>query len=528
MNSFDRRKFIKSVIYGVGITAIGNIPNHLLASTVEKPSKGIRKKEPTELFAKARELFFKKEYEKAEDMYNKILSNTPADISIYDNYKKLLNVQHRTEEIIPYFRKAINKYPNRVDFYDRIAKTFREIATGNQKMEEKVAQAENADLLQASIDCYKEAIQRDTSKKFLYFGLLDTLNAIEQKRKKSGIAVMSLNNSIVPTMSEEEQTLTQPYLQEWVLRKKPDLVNYYRRRPNISTIDVETRLQNIKGKKRRQLYFAAEQESRNRELVKITKRLKSETYRQHYEQENFSKLVALTEEILQEDINETNLLGSTRKCLKKNESWELMEQLYQKRSNKHKDFWTQCGLGNAYTHTNKAPKGKPIFTQLSQNIKYPNGKKINVVYRGLCDCSLAENDIATAKEQLLKGIEQLGGIGGSSLSLLFKYAECLTKEQNYETAKELLRKKLDTSHQTSTDDPMLKYIAPNLETAPELYYLHRLQNKTKSMSKDDQISILCAIAKVQKSEQDAIGLLETCREIEALQPNHPFVRNIQA
>lgn len=155
-----------------------------------------------------------------------------------------------------------------MNFHDRIAKTFREIATGNRKMEEKVSRAENADLLQASVDYYKEAIGWDGSRKYLYFGLLDTLNAIEQKRKKSGIAVMSLNDSIVPPMSDEEKTLTQNYLQEWMLRKKPDPINYYRRRPATQETDVEMRLQNIRGKKRRQLHFVSEQESRTREFGK--------------------------------------------------------------------------------------------------------------------------------------------------------------------------------------------------------------------------------------------------------------------
>lgn len=239
-------------------------------------------------------------------------------------------------------------------------------------------------------------------------------------------------------------------------------------------------------------------------------------------------MVALTEEILQADSSETQVLGTTRKCLKKNGKWELMEQLYRKRAGKYKDFWTQYGLGDAYTHTGKASEGKPIFTRLSQNIKYPNGKKTDVIYRGLCTCALAENDTAAAKEQLLKGMELLGGTGGAALSLLFKYAECLTKEQKYDTAGELLRKKLDTSYLTSVDDPILKYIAPNLETAPELYHLHRIQSKVKPMSKEEKISILCAIAKVQKAGQDTGGLSQTCSEIEALHPEHPFVKNIRS
>ena len=48
------------------------------------------------------------------------------------------------------------------------------------------------------------------------------------------------------------------------------------------------------------------------------------------------------------------------------------------------------------------------------------------------------------------------------------------------------------------------------------------------MSKNDRISILCAIAKIQKIEQDTEGLNTTCAEIETLKPNYPFVRRIKS
>ena len=93
-------------------------------------------------FEKARIHFFKKEYKDAEIIYRKLLSEIPTDISAYDNFKKVLGVQHRTLEILPYYKKAIEKYPRRVDFYDRLAKTLREIATGNKKLETELQKTE--------------------------------------------------------------------------------------------------------------------------------------------------------------------------------------------------------------------------------------------------------------------------------------------------------------------------------------------------------------------------------------------------
>lgn len=529
MNSFDRRKFIKSVLYGVGLTTLGNIPAQLLASATEDTRKGKHKNDFSEEFRKAREMFFKKEYDKAEHLYKNILSHIPADISVYDNYKKVLNTGHRTEEILPYYRKALEKYPARVDFQDRIAKTFREIAMGNRKLEEKLALTEASDLLQASAACYKEAIRKDSGKKYLYFGLLDTLDAIDRRQKSSGLVRIALNASPVPSMSEEEAELTGPYLQEWMVRKHPGLmVNARTFAPDSVGGDAEARLQRILEKDRRQLYFPKEQESRSRELVRITKKLKTESYRQCYERRDLPQMVALTEELLQADTSETHLLGATRKSLKKEGRWDLMLKMYQKRAVQHKDFWTQYGLGNAYVRTGKADMGKAAFERLGQSLKYPSGKKIDVVYRGLCECALSGGDITAAKEHLLKGMDLLGGMGGASLTLLLKYAECLAKEQDYETAEQLLRKKLDSSYLAATSDAMLKYIAPDLQTAPELYYRQQVEAKYGTMGKEDRISVLCAIAKLQKEGGDMNGVSDTCREIASLQAGHPFIKNIQS
>ena len=50
-------------------------------------------------------------------------------------------------------------------------------------------------------------------------------------------------------------------------------------------------------------------------------------------------------------------------------------------------------------------------------------------------------------------MEKVNGLGGVSLALLFAYTDCLVKENNTKTAKELLRKKLDIDYSTDVSDP---------------------------------------------------------------------------
>lgn len=526
MKPFNRRSFLKSMLYGIGLSALGTLPaTHLLATPTTSLSPKNSKKEFLKEFEKARIHFLKKEYKDAEIIYRKLLSEIPTDISAYDNFKKVLGVQHCTLEILPYYKKAIEKYPRRVDFYDRLEKTLREIATGNKKLEKELQKTEG-DLLSASVDWYKKAIQKDSSKKFLYFGLLDTLDAVSGTRSISPMSRNAL--SVLPAMTDEEQQLTAPYLQEWMARKKPEIYSTKARAFSLPAISAQDRLSSILDKDRRPLYTLEEQESRTRELIKVTKTIKTEQYQQLYVQKDFEKLTTLAIEVLHDDVNETQMLGETRACLVKEKKWDLLVQLYENRANSYKDFWTQYGLADAYLHRGEVAKGETIFSQLTEKFKYPNGKQVDVVYRGLSRSAIANGNVTLAKEYLLKGMEKVNGLGRVSLALLFAYADCLVKENNTKTAKELLRKKLDVDYSTDVSDPILKYIAPNLETNPEGYYMHQSYNKKIAMSKNDRISILCAIAKIQKIEQDTEGLNTTCAEIETLKPNYPFVRRIKS
>lgn len=531
MNSLTRRKFLKDVLCGVGLTIVGLRSSPLLAHSLSSDKTNTVTGTLLKQFEEARIFFHKKEYAQAEHLYKEILATFPAHISMYDCYKKVLANQSRTTEIIPYYKKAIEKFPDRVDFYDRLAKTYREIATGNKKLAKSLCiQEDISDLLQMAIEWYEKAIQRKPDKKFLYFGLLDTLCAKSPKQELSSLKSRTATNETeLPAMSDEEYQLTEPYLPEWFKRKYPNAGQLKTRIVSGVESNIQTQILKIKNKVRRPLYTTVELESRAREIKLVIKKLNTQLYNILYSKNDLSAMTTLAIEILRENPSETQLLGKTRKKLKKAGRWDLQCQLYNERIKSFKDFWTQCGLANAYLHNGSISDAQSLFLTLFRSIKYRTGKRTYFAFNGLYDCSIAYGNIVDGKNWLLRGMEATNGLGGASISLLLKYAQCLSTEGKSSIATELLRKRFDPSYLISISDPILKYIAPDMSSSPKLYYLHQAYNENLdiSINKEEKVSILCAIAKIQEKEADKNGLKNTLEQINGLIPSYPFIKKHQ-
>lgn len=531
MKTFTRRKFLRSVLCGVGLSVTGIQLSSLFAIPL---SAGKAKQADDSLsvqFENARNFFYKKNYIEAERLYEEILTTIPAHISIYDCYKKVLAHQNRIPEIIPYYKKAIEKYPDRVDFYDRLAITYREIVTGNKKQEKSLCQQEGEDdLLKLAVGVHRQAIQIRPEKKFLYLSLLDTLYARNVPRKKGGRQIRNVSFTTgLPSLSDQEKQLLDPYLPEWYYRKYPESANPKTKIVSGNSISkIQAQVFKIENKVRRPLYTTLEMESRAKEIKLVTKKLNVQLHQILYAKNDFPAMTALAIDVLHNNPDETQLLGTTRKFLKKAGRWDLQRKIYEERTKNYKDFWTQYGLSNAYIHTGSIDMALTTLKKMSVSTQHRTGKKVDMVYRGLCDCMLAKNNIEAAKAELIKGMNATCGLGGTATSLLLKYAQCLCTQGKSRTAIELLRKKLDSSYRTDLSDPILVYIAPDISTSPELFYLHQFYNKDKTVHTEEKVSILCAIAKIQKNNSDWSGVEQTCGEIQALIPSHPFIKKIKS
>lgn len=532
MKAFTRRKFLKSILCGAGLTLVGNYSSLLFArpNANEKPDN-TSNSTLLQQFDEARTLFRKKQLAEAEQLYKTILTELPAHISIYDCYKNLLSKQNRTDEILPYYKQAIDKYPGRADFCDRLAKIYREIATGNKKMEKRVCETENeSDLIQLALEQYKQAIKQNPDKKFLYFGMLDALCARGENNKNSK---KTKSRSLVPEndlpdMDDKERLLTEPYLQEWLLRKNPEqTANNKGRIITGYPMQIQQKIDKIVIKKRKILFDPDEIERRAQEMKSAIKKLNVQLHNYYSTQKNLPEMTALTKQILKDNPDETQVLGTARKHLKKAGRWDLQYDIYTERSQSFKDYCTQWGLAYACLQKKDINRAFQLFNILTTKSKTQSAVKTGMVYRGLCECSVAWGNYSQGKSQLLSAIKKTNGLGGVSTSLLIRYAECAYLSGNTDVAIDILRKKLDPFYMPVTSDPVLAYIAPDLSTSPELYYLHKLYGESKTVHKEEKISILCAIAKIKEKEKDRSGFNATIKEIDRLIPSYSFIKKHQ-
>ena len=534
MKTFTRRKFLKNVLCGVGLAILGTRTSMLFAhSSTESSSRNQASDDLLQLFGQARKLFSQKRFAESEALYRQMLDSLPAHISVYDCFKNLLAWESRTDEIIPYYKSAIEKYPSRVDFYDRLAKTYREIAAGNKKMEQQVCRLEGRDdLIETAIGWYNRAIQQDPGKKFLYFGLLDTLCARSRSKNKKAASKgrSAFPAGGLPEMDDLQRRLTEPYIREWLDRKNPVEAESAGKMRVIASypVQIQRQIEKITDKTRKTLYDPLDIESRAREMKLAIKRLNMKLHAYYIREKKWEELTTHTLSMLRDNPEETSVLGIAKKNLQKYIRPDLELHLYTERVKWYDDFWTKAGLAKAYLHDGDIVRAKESIERLPAGGILRVGKKVDLIHRGLCDCAVAVGDYATGKESLLKGIAATSGIGGIATSLLFKYAECLCLENKNQQAVELLRKRLDPNQASNVADPVLKYIAPDMGTSTELYYLHQFHNRQKAMHTEEKVSIWCAIAKIRRKAGDKSGLDQACREIEVLIPSHPFVRKIQS
>ena len=533
MKTITRRKFLKSILCGVGLTLVGTASNSLFARPLTKENPEVSPdKRLLEQFDEARTLFSKKQFAEAEQLYKHMLAGLPAHISIYDCYKNLLARENRTDEIIPYYKNAIEKFPARADFYDRLAKIYREIATGNKKIEKRVCEAENeTNLIEAASRWYDRGIAQNPHKKFLYFGLLDTLYARSGKKgkpkNKKGRTVIDAND--LPDMDEREQQLTEPYIQEWLRRKNPETaVNKSKARIAASVpVQIRTQIEKIKTRKRKPLFYPADIESRAREMKLAIKKLDMNLHSYYCTQNDLLAMTTLTKEILRENPDETQILGKARKMLKKAGRWDLQVDIYNDRYQSFNDFFTHEGLSYANLRKKDISRALQLYNILSTKTTLLSAVKTDMVYRGLCECYVAWKNYAEGKRQLLTALRKINGIGGIATSLLIRYAELTYLEGNPQTAIELLRIKLNPDYHTRLQDSVLTYIAPDLSSSPALFYLHQTYRESKTIHKEEKVSILCAIAKIQEKENNRNEFNATIREINKLIPSYPFIKKHQ-
>ena len=187
-----------------------------------KASKNVQ--DLLEIQKKARTAYYKQEHDYSAKLYKSLIEKKSSDIAYYDGLRKNLKRMKNETEIVSSLKSGIEKNPDNPLFYNRLAKYYREVSTGNRKTEKVLAPIEETeDLLERSIEISAQAIDKDSTKKYLYYELLESLYARQQREdEESSSRARALTSGSVPFFIDEKyRSLIAPYYPEWSRLKFP-------------------------------------------------------------------------------------------------------------------------------------------------------------------------------------------------------------------------------------------------------------------------------------------------------------------
>lgn len=527
MKNTSRRTFLKQIFWGAGAMYIS--AHGLSVFATPKASKNVQ--DLLEIQKKARTAYYKQEHDYSAKLYKSLIEKKSSDIAYYDGLRKNLKRMKNETEIVSSLKSGIEKNPDNPLFYNRLAKYYREVSTGNRKTEKVLAPIEETeDLLERSIEISAQAIDKDSTKKYLYYELLESLYARQQREdEESSSRAHALTSGSVPFFIDEKyRSLIAPYYPEWSRLKFPAAITPRAVRPlppdliqNVK--DEELLLEKVDMKQRRPLYIESEIKQRKEGISLYKKQVNVRMCRKKILQEdNIEEAVVLTKNILRSFPGETDILGFTVNACEKRKRYDLIVSIYEDRATYHNNFWTQAGLAKAYRKSGQFAKAESIYKSFDTSESWTT-KQLGVIYGGLAQCAIALDRAPQAEIYIEEALKRTYGLGGGSLFFFFLYLQLLIINDKFSSAEMLLLNLLSTQPVTSASG-ITRYIWPDKDADPDIYTMHQLY-KPKTVPKGVTIQILCELAKLYKEYGETVKFTETLNRITALDPENSFVKN---
>ncbi len=490
----SRRDFIKKSLLGAGTFFVSLSPLKLFSQNPEVSNQQLSLKEAEHLAKNAKELFYKKQYEEASEIYKSIIVAFPGHIQFYDNYSKVLKCRHMLLESAELYKEGMNKNPGNPYFIHRLALNIRAICTGDNKSANEFASKYGVnDLYDYSAQMLLSAVRLKPEDKSLSFDLVDFVH-IETKNRQAGEAYFSVN--LPETTLTEIGKAAGSLETEWSQLRSS-------RKPVIND-NIETRIGIIKNRKRRYFYFEDEIKQNNEAVKKSKKTYLLNAFNQAIEEKKIIKTDFYGMMILADDIEDTYTIGKLRMVYKRN-----------------KDYIRLISLNRyLYTHNKTVPNALALSSVLSTHGSvlnlYEANEILNTVkpehlfsmyavsyYISMANIYTRTNKNSRARETLLTGIERFDGKGGMAYSMLEKYAVSFQKEK-YKVSVNLL-KALSGKNTEVINDPVW-----------ELITKYRMHAAKSPLSIEEQLKPLRALAKIQQLK-DKAGYQATLSEIKALE-----------
>lgn len=375
--SNSRREFLRTALISSAVLFVPFSPFKVLAGS--KSSIFSNEEDLYKLALEAKELFFKRQYAESESIYLRIIELKPAEIEFYDGLKKVYAAQNNDLLIAELYRNGWLANKNNSIFCAKFANELAKLSLGNKKhASEFVTKYGAENILDESISLLNESLTYNPNNSFAN----DALNRTIKSR-----------NSIYEAKANGHKIYRK---KKW--KKNPSF-------HNLSESDITIKIENLKNKSRRTLYFDDEIACREENLTIAEKKLHRALYKKSIQIKDLHSAEQHALKIYELDKNDSQSIGDLRKIYSKQKDFKKLVDFSREVLRNKDDFWSRVALAKSLR---KAYEHDGSYQYLNESISIYNYLKDNwagefdsidlTIYDGLANCFRLNNEFTKALE----------------------------------------------------------------------------------------------------------------------------------
>ena len=437
MKKYNRRNFLKHLALGTGALFLSPLVSKAESSVAASGSNP----DKLQSLRAAKEAFYRRQYLRAEQLYQQIIAQYPDEIAAYDGLSATYKAQQKPLETALLYRSALQAHPSNPAFYDRSARSLIALELGNYKQAQQYRQATGESFLIASAALlYLQAIPQFPDKQYLYEGLLDTTRALEKENRHLKRLQLP-EQQFDETIRQQIDSLTAEYQTNW--QESREKVKH---KPKGN---IEESIEKMQTKKRRILYSRAERERREADLQNREKILLYAGFTASLQAKDTSGSENYYHRIKANNRGEAEIYSRflIGRHYKKQKQYQKLAGFWEGEPT-DTPYWQSLRRARALVLEGEKSGNNTSFDQAMQIYQSVQNEidgendamALAALYSGMARCGWKKGKWSDSREHLKKALNSLPPSGGIATTLLVDYAESYTREKSGDRSERILRR----------------------------------------------------------------------------------------
>jgi len=326
MNTFSRKDFLKLSSLGLVSTLLPFQEIKALSFILED-----RKQMPGDfktavaLAVGGKEAFYRKQYDRAEEIYLRCIELAPASIRFYDNLDNVYGAKGDFVKSILLYRNGLGKNPGKIAFYDRTARALMRLELGYRSTaNDYKLSISSTSLLNDALALYDQAITIDP-KSYLYVGK----SKVEHK-----IAIDAVNKDF---RKDKEYKV-------WKNAQGQSSFDKYNNLPTYYLLSILSRMDE---RRRNNLYFQYQVQLRKKHIDKEKKIIFKILTNRYLKDGEVSKAIDTVKQLFEVDKSDPNSIKLLQRLFYKNEMFYDYIEFKSEFSNHKPGVYSKLGVIHA-------------------------------------------------------------------------------------------------------------------------------------------------------------------------------------